>query len=308
MIFDRPNAAMLRYESMLARKPRSWPPTSHPVPTLWERARALFDATVSTIGSAFALAYRQSLRRTERRELLIRLAPVEKLVRTLLIIEAITFLLMTPEGRRLRREARACAIPGVQPPPARSQEAAGVQAAHRSRLDPRAEAMSAQAEAVAESGPVDPPEWQCRFDVLHWAREQVSSRDWTPPRPPQRPGPWVCLIGDPGDQRPTPAPAPADDEKDDGLTGPAFTLARRVEALGRVIEDPAPAIRRLAARIASIPRELFPLPALVRLDAARWWHGRPEYYNAHARLACAFLAFDRACAQTPLHPRPVDPG
>lgn len=305
MIFDRPNAALFRYENRMARKPRNWPPTSHSVPTLWERARTLFDATVSTVGSAFALAYRQSFRRNERRELLIRLAPIEKLVRTLLVIEAITWLLMTPEGLRMRRAARACTIPTARPQSSsRSPDAASIV--------PHTEAVKerARADAASEFSAVDPPEWQCRFGILHWAPDALDTRDWVRPREAAKAGvrarPWVCLLDDPLPQRP--APPSINVEDDDDLTGPALTLARRLEALRRVIETPEPSIRRLAARLASIPREYFPLPPLARTDAALWWHGRPEYYNAHALVVRAILAFDRALAHTPLQPRDLDPG
>lgn len=58
-----------------------------------------------------AISNRLDFTRRQRRAFLAHLAPVEKLVRILMIVEAATFLLMTPEGHKLRTET-----PKVAPP------------------------------------------------------------------------------------------------------------------------------------------------------------------------------------------------
>lgn len=298
--FFAPSSAALRaHEQRLASKPRSWPPTNHPVPVLWERAQALFAAMLATIGSIARLAARPALRRAERRALLIRLKPVEAIVRVLLIIEAVTWLLMTPSGQKRLRAARPCAIPQPPAPPpsppsrARAAFLAAMQAAFqtiaclRPRIDPRA--------AAGRAAQADTP-LRTRFPVLHWTDDKVIRE-----APERRSGPWIDIL-----DAACPAPA-AHGPAHGGAAGgadrpPNRVLARRIEALSRVLANPQPAIRRLAARLASLPPEVVARPYVRAREASLWHHGRPEYVNAISLAQSAHRAFLRA------HPRRRDPG
>ena len=134
MIFARPTKAFFVFERAMMR-PASWPPTRHDVPSLWERAKAMFADMLKAAGSARRLAQRYRFTRTARAEIESRLEPVEKIVRILLMVEAAIFLLMTPEGARMRRAAKVVAPPApratciVMPRLAHHPRAA---AAHRS--------------------------------------------------------------------------------------------------------------------------------------------------------------------------------
>jgi hypothetical protein len=85
--------------------------------------------------------------------------------------------------------------------------------------------------------------------------------------------------------------------------GPAAALARRIDALQRVLANPAPVIRRLIRFLASIPQDNLPEPWLGRAQSLGWWHGRPEAHNA-MNLLVPLMADVRATHP----PRPQDPG
>src|SRR5262249_46742025 len=78
------------------------------IPDLWERARAFFGRmgrqVTDTFGTMRILSMRAILRRKEKRELMHLLLPAQKLARLCIVIEAATWLVMTPEGRKLLRE------------------------------------------------------------------------------------------------------------------------------------------------------------------------------------------------------------
>lgn len=314
LIFDRPNRAFSAYEQSLAEKPRSWPPTSHPVPTLWERARALFAVVIAAIGSVRDLAQRDELRRKERRNLLARLKPVEAIVRALLVTEAITWLLMTPAGRALMRGAKPCAIPTPPQPPAPQQKLSPARAAFagamraamqtiaelRPRIDPRiTEREEQQRRDAFLAGETPPePEPRGRFSVLRWNHHRPLVDDAPPPVPLRGHG----LVVDLWDDERVFAPHAADTRDDEDDSAPAAALARRIAALERVLESPALAIRRLAARLAALPPGVLAAPYEQHRAASLWWHGRPEYFNAIAHARQAHRAFTRS------DPRPHEPG
>lgn len=103
------------FETRYMMRPFTWPPTTHDAPTLRERAKAMFATLTTRFGSAMHLACRRVLTPQQRRELILHLEPVEKLVRVLMIVEAITLLVMTPMGLELRQTTKTCRIPS--PPP-----------------------------------------------------------------------------------------------------------------------------------------------------------------------------------------------
>jgi hypothetical protein len=61
-------------------------------------------------------------------------------------------------------------------------------------------------------------------------------------------------------------------------------------------------LRRLARRIASIPREHFQAPWPRRYRAVRWAPGCREFYNACILAKPAFAALDRAYGMPPDDP------
>ena len=66
-------------------------------------------------------------------------------------------------------------------------------------------------------------------------------------------------------------------ERDDGA-GPC--LARRIEALSRVLAKPERAIRRIARFLASLPREALDPPDPAWVSTHGWHHGRNEFHAA----------------------------
>lgn len=343
-IFARPNAAFFAYERSLMR-PRSWPPTTHDAPTLWERAKAMLAVLLETICSAGALARRAALQRAGRRDILARLAPVEKLTRVLLVIEAATFLLMTPEGARLRREAKTIAPP-APPPPVGVRKAShkttivmpGWQtiAALRPRIDPRVAEREARQQEQARSealarlaagadslvqdiagapgpdaplrDPHDPQYWRCRFRVLGWVHP-FTDEPARAARGKRRV--WIASPGEPDpypltpqlrvQRRDAPEHTAPESMAIDGQPA-AIALARRIEALARVLANPGPAIRRLARRLAALPPDVLEPPSMRRIPFRDWWHGIPEAFNACTLAAPAVRALDRACAGPPPEP------
>ena len=355
-VFARPNAAFRAYERMLARKPRSWPPTTHDAPTLWGRARALCAEIVTFVRSASTLGQRWRLGRKERREILNRVDPVENLVRTLCLVEASAWLL-TPEGRALRAATPQAAPPAAPPPAFVAKPTHKITialpgwhtiAALRPRIDPRVvereqrEALAAASqsiEAVAKPAQLTesfsgltrdsfsvsprtiatakkrspaqpttdlhqpPPHGVRGFQIVRWRHPEPEE---APPPPPQ-PVKGRLLLA-----------LPAEDSTFDLLGDltqsathrapreacPAATaLARRIDALQRVLADPAPVIRRLIRLLASLPEDCLPEPWLARIQSLPWWHGRPETHNA-MNLLIPLMADVRAT-----HPaRPHDPG
>lgn len=126
------------------------------------------------------------------------------------MIEAATFLLMTPEGARMRRAAKLVAPPAPRSPPAAPHTTRIVMpgwhtiAALQLRIDPRvveresleqaqremlARAKAAAAIVVDLPGPEgltraahdphDPATWRCCFPVIRWKQADIA----TPPKP-----------------------------------------------------------------------------------------------------------------------------
>ncbi len=264
-------------------KPVQWPPTKLSIPALFVRAKEMLDVLLAHVKSSASLARMWKLRRPARREIMSMLVPIEKIVRTLLVAKAITHLLMTPQGRQLLRDTEK-----MQPPaPRRGPKAAphmtsiplpGWHTIARLWRDGDLIPGEPVAEPPPPPDPNDPANWACRFTVLSWKPAEPDE-----PRPPAiRRGPRICVLGGSDDwpiaHAPVkPAPAP-ELSRPDGDPG-AYAVARRIEALARVLANPEPAIQRLARYIARLPKDvLLPLDPCYTLSL--WWHhGRPEFYN-----------------------------
>lgn len=93
----------------------AWPPTTFSLPQLWERIAAMFAVLMREARSAARLAERLTTY-TERYAIRCRLIPLEKLVRSLLVTEALIHLLMTPQGRTLIATAKRITPPTPRKP------------------------------------------------------------------------------------------------------------------------------------------------------------------------------------------------
>lgn len=91
-------------------------------PTLWERAHAFYLRLVCFLESSGEIAMQAITGRTYRAQVTALLTPIEKLVRSLLLIDAIAWLLMTPEGGKVMDGAGDAAprraMARRRPPPA----------------------------------------------------------------------------------------------------------------------------------------------------------------------------------------------
>jgi hypothetical protein len=276
----------------------SWPPTKFSIPELWTRARALFGVLMREVQSVATLRAQPNMRRKQRTDILCRLVPVEKLVRSLLVTEAIIYLLMTPQGRKLLATTPKIALP--EPPPPVGQKKAAPHkttipmpgwhtiAALLPRVDPRVTAP----EPPPPLDLNDAENWSCRFRVLGW-RHPAPEDDPPPKEAPRKR--WISALDDSSfpainDPRGVPAAAAASDA---ASKPSSHHLARRVEALTRVLANPEPTIRRLAKFIASLPRGALAEPFARNTDSLWWWHGRPEFFNACALCAPAVRALSK---------------
>lgn len=271
----------------------AWPPTSFAIPQLWERVKAMFAVLMREVQSTAALAQRWKLAHAPRRAILCRLVPLEKIVRALLVTEAITYLLMTPQGLKLLASTPKITPP--LPPSTKGPQKTTIPmpgwhtiAALQPRIDPRIVQPEPQ-----PKDKTDPASWACRFRVLGWIMPEPDD-DPPQPAPPRRS--WISTLDTdtayPLVRNPNPwkKPKPEPDLSSDPS---AQTLARRIEALTRVIANPLPAIRRLAAFLAGLPRNTLAEPDAWSIDSRWWWHGRPEYFNACTLGVPAVRAFNR---------------
>lgn len=272
----------------------AWPPTTFSIPELWTRAKAMFGVLMREVTSAAALARKRKLGRRERTDILCRLVPVEKLVRCLLVTEALIYLMMTPEGRRLLKTAPKIPLPSPPPPVGVKKSSHKVTipmpgwqtiAALQPRIDPRIIA----GETPAPVDQTSPENLSRPFRVLGWNHPQ-------PDDPPPKENPrrnWITTLDDSNFPLPPKQlckqPPPAEPNHDPS----AHEIARRIAALERVLANREPAIRRLARYIAGLPRDVLVQPSGYAVDTLWWWHGRPEYFNACNLGRPAIRAFNK---------------
>jgi hypothetical protein len=271
------------------------------IPQLWDRAKIMFARVVDHIGSTSCFSKRWRLSRPEKKEVLGWLEPVEKIARSCLIVRALGFLMMTPQGLKLARET-----PKIEMPKAPHERPRPVSrttiptpgwhtiAQHQRALaEQRKQEEQRQAERAARDR-YDPANWGCGFRVVHWQFPEPGEGASAVPlqfRKRSRvgidvfePNPWPA-IGPPL-SRPEP-----EREKD----RPALVLARRIEALSRVLANPAPAVMRLARYIAKLPRAAVePLKETTSSRRFHWRHGGEDSVAAagQVRLAASVFCLD----------------
>jgi hypothetical protein len=238
------------------------------------------------------------LARKERRELLGWLEPVETLARSCLIVRAFAFLLMTPQGRKLLQDAPRIEMPTPPHQLAAQNARRGLKipmpgwhtiaSNWRALVEQRKLEEQREAERAARDKH-DPETWGGAFRIVGWSFPEPEQTRPVPAQfqklrrvgidvfePDPRPVAASPLT------RPRPEPEPE---------RPAFRLARRIAQLGRVIDNPEPAIRRLARFLASLPLEaLEPLKEQTASAGAHWRQGcglDVRHAAAHVRRAAA---------------------
>lgn len=192
-------------------QPAAPTPQTTPLPRalLWERLRALFARIIAAIGAPALLAT-LTLAPLMRKGITRQLALVEILARKLLLAEA-------------------AALP--QPAPQRGPRVVEVQlAASGLYTAPRARRRARAASTARAIDLNNPAAWHARF-ALAIPRDRRVVRDRDAPRARAF---W--------DRAPTPMIEPA--PRNHCTT--AFTIARRAEALRRMLENPTPYVMRLA--------------------------------------------------------------
>jgi hypothetical protein len=258
------------------------------IPAIWARARTFFARVIDHIGSIHAFSRRPVLKRDERTNLLDRLKPVERIVRAALVIRALAFLLMTPEGVKLRRDTQKL----VWPP---------------------APEAGARPEAESEAG--DPGEAQLRRRAIadHPAAASALSIDCSAPA--KRPSPFHVLRlrlpeevagedkAEERDRGNGEAEEEAGVEEEPGHPGdeaqsrrratPAVILARRIEALGRALADPDRLVPRLARFLARLPEDALEGLAGFLHPRPGWVHGHHDLVALRGHLICACRIYCR---------------
>ena len=186
------------------------------------------------------------------------------------------------------------------------------------RIDPRIAEREAQDAAAALGGAeadtsddaalddhglgaANPARWQCRFHAVPQFAPYTDETDPdlapAPAPPPRRVR--IELLEDDSYfprlpmPRPTPRPAQPAPAPDEAL-GPNAALARRIEALSRVLANPEAAIRRLARRLAAMPLDdLWPCDSADLAD--RWWlPARLDLLHAAEMFCRALIVLCRA--------------
>jgi hypothetical protein len=209
---------------------------------LWTRARAMLARAVAAIGDASSIALLKALPRTLRRQIVAWLYPLECIVRRLLIAEA---------AELHRAEcARAARGPRIERVPLRGM------AMHWRPGSGTASLQARMAPAVAER--CEPEGSRSRLDRSHPETWRASFSFALPRNPHLVPNARAPRILDPWRDYPPPLPprTPRVLKPEDA----PFRLARRFEALRRVLENPRPYAERLARVLV---REARRVPRLV---------------------------------------------
>jgi hypothetical protein len=187
-------------------------PTPPPPDTtlLWERLRALFARVIAAVGAPAIIAA-LSLAPRMGTEIARQLALVEILARKLLLADAIALLPPPQRGPRLVVTAL---------------RASGLYTVKQTRRRPNA---ASRRRAI---DPTKPETWSARF-ALALPRDHRAVQERRAPR-------IRALWGETRTPPAPPEPAPRRRQTE------AFRIARRAEALRRMLNDPAPHARRLA--------------------------------------------------------------
>jgi len=283
------------------------------LPNLWQAAGQMHERILIRIASPSSLSHTARMPYNERRGLLAWIEPVEHLVRLLLIASAITLLLMTVKGRKLLKDTPKMAIPkraAIERRPLDSRQERIVMPHPGWHTIANAPRSASRTQAPAEPEPalepcqpsmsLDPKSWICPFNVIRW---RFPEDDRARPRPAA----FDMLLEsmrDPHiplrtlhDKRTLPSSQQKPTPRHSG-NPLAVNLARRLEAVGRVLASPQRHIMRVARYIARLPVGLldqdFELPPSRRF----WQQGRDAFTGA-VRLLCSAIRALNLCAADP---------
>ncbi|HEV7690528.1 MAG TPA: hypothetical protein VGO52_06895 [Hyphomonadaceae bacterium] len=284
------------------------------LPNLWQAAGQMHERILTRIATPTSLSHTARMPYNERHGLLAWIEPVEHLVRYFLIASAITFLLMTVKGRKLLRDTPKMPVP--QPPgfgrAALQHREERIVMPHpgwhtiaNAPRPPPAKAEPAAPEPEQPSMSLDPKTWACPFNVIRWRFQQDDTHK-------PRPAAFDMLLEsmrDPHiplrtshDKRTLQS---AQERSAQQKSSPrhsgnpcAVNLARRLEAVGRVLENPQRHIMRVARYIARLPAGLldqdFELP-----PSRRFWQQGREAFTGAVRLLCSAIRALNLCAADP---------
>lgn len=255
------------------------------IPSLWERAKEMLARAFTQFPPARTIAQWMRVSRRERRDFNEWIQPVEHLVRSCIIAKAAIFLLMTPQGRRMLRDT-----PKLDDSASKTKAMAAAQTAphkismphpgwHTIAQPPRpkptqAEPTQPEKKQKPPVDPLDPATWTATFRTTKW-HYNPNADDEGAGKPAFNTGDYLTAI-DPYLILPRRERKPKPD-----FVPPALDMARRLEALTRVLADPHAAIMRTARFLAGIA------PEMLRLfdtgyNRPGWLQGDRE--NSDARI------------------------
>jgi hypothetical protein len=288
------------------------------LPHLWARARAHFARALDRYEPR-SLARRDRPSRTQADAFDFAITPIEKMIRALLVSSAVSYLLMTGSGRRLRRRELEAAVRKAAGQAAatarRDASPPGSEAGIRSRSAPRRIAypgwntLALQPRTQPQPQPETqrphldrerPESWTCAFRIIgpvngptagnSRAARPLSHRDASGRFIAAKRRTWAMSLAwdeaAPRGPAPPPKRPPPPDE-------PCSAAARRVEALRRILANPEPHIRRLAAKLAGLGRNAVHAP-----DPDIWerrYHLSPlwdDWLSSWLLVTCAIRALD----------------
>lgn len=214
---------------------------------LWARAAALLATLVVIIVSPAQLIRAGFLAPEDRRSLDALIAPIETLVRTLLMAEAIAWLVTTEEGVAMLARAQSA------PAPRRATQSAAART--RASVEPVAQQSAGNLSDAEVARLLAPPRLRFRlYDTLRptsYVMDQPEPRPVAPGYPPRRPSALAAL-----------------------------RLARRAEALRLIIARPRSAMLALARDLARVPLLNLFVPGVRNWIDPRWPHGRIDIHAA----------------------------
>ncbi len=249
---------------------------------LWTRAAALMAALLVFIGSPARLIRSPNTTRRKRRALNLLIAPIEALVRSLLMSEAIALLTGTEEGAEiLRNGGRDAAGDTQQAAPAR--------------------AASAPREAQQESPSTDEtttPAASGEYTDADIAKILAPKRLYFQPYEIVRHGYVVSGV-------PRKPADPANPPR--RRASPNTRLARRIEVLRLIIANPRPAILALARDLATRQLDDLYVPGPRHWIDERWVFGHGEIREARSISSRRFRDFGKTRNAQHALPQP-EPG
>ena len=244
----------------------------HAPSRLWARAADLIATLIRIIGPSAMLIRDGETTRRERREIGFMIAPIEALVRSLLMSEAIAWLIGTDEGADMLRNARG------------------------SPAQPAPEPESNRATSAARTAPPDdPPTDESNPAEIHViAGSQFTNAELAAYLAPAHLGLEAYdFIRSSSVVRAARPAATGGSRRDMRRPPPNLKLARRIETLRRIIADPRAAMLALARDLATRDLGLLYVPSPGNWIDERWPDGRSDVYKARRISWTRFLYLEQ---------------